>query len=382
MPSGPFLLGGGRWSLDWVNARKGPVCNDSAVSNTSRAIRGDSRFLQTRVRSIGAVAHRSSLRHSITMDLGKCLILTHPARLGDSVLSLPLHRAVAARGPVLSNVGTPYRFFFDLAGIDVGHSGPLYPKGARALMREARSLRAFGYGSVFLVRPNFRSALLAKLARIPIRVGDGTEGRGSLLTHRAKAEPRSNQIQRLASFGAAVDLTVQPDFGLPRPRRLEPPTIGIVPGTSYHDKLIPPAALRETAIRLLDAGYRLTLLGGPGEERWAEPLLDLPAENWIAKFKLPDLIEPLSSLRAVIAADGGLYHLSVACGVPSVGVYGPTTNRYWWHAWGPHTPVLAEGNKTENVTAEQLWQAISQALAKSEPSPDPIGDRIPSTASN
>lgn len=303
------------------------------------------------------------------MDLGKCLVLTHPARLGDSVLSLPLHRAIAQRFPLESNIGEPFRFLLELAGIDAAYSGPLYPKGARALFQEARRLRERQFRTVFLVRPNFRSALLAYLARIPIRVGDTTEGRAALLNHRVDVPARSNQIERLRAFGAAVALDVPPIFGLPTSPKLDPPTVGIVPAASYSDKIIPPEALRFVCHRLLDLGYRLALLGGPGQEPWSEPFQDIPAEDWVGRYSLPDLIAPLSSLRALVAADGGLYHLAVGCGVPSVGVYGPTKDKYWWHAWGDHVPVLAEGGEMSSVTGPQVWDAVSQTL-KVTPSGD------------
>lgn len=299
------------------------------------------------------------------MDLGRCLILTHPARLGDSVMALPLHRAVAARFPLASNVGPDFRFLFEMAGVDAAYSGPIYPKGARALVGEARSLRSQGFGSVFLVRPNFRSALLARLAGIPIRVGDATEGRGLLLNRWAKVPPGANQLERLQAFGAAVGVKVPPEFGLPTIPRRHPPTVGIAPGASYEDKLIPPIALREVAERLLAAGYQLALVGGPSDRQWLPPFEGLDCENWVAKFSLRDLVGPLSSLSAVVAADGGLYHLAVGCGVPSVGVYGPTAPRCWWHAWGPHTPVLAPEGKMTRVTADSIWEALRNTLARS-----------------
>lgn len=296
------------------------------------------------------------------MRLGRCLVLTHPARLGDSVLSLPLQRALASETSLTTNVGPPYRFLFELASVEAQFSGPLYPKGFRELMLEARSLRLARFDSVFLVRPNFRSALLARLAHIPVRIGDATEGRGALLTHTVAVPPRANQLRRLREFGARVGVDVR-GFGVPSVKRLDPPTIGIVPGASYHHKLIPPEPLREVCINLVSVGYQLALLGGPGEEPWAEPLKDLPTLNWIGKYSLRELVEPLSSLSAVVSADGGLYHLAVACGVPSVGVYGPTAGKFWWHDWGQHVPVLAPHRQMKNVTADQLMKALNTSLS-------------------
>lgn len=299
------------------------------------------------------------------MDLGKSLVITHPARMGDSLMALPLQRAIASVTELETNVGEPYHFFFDLAGIRYRHAGPLYPKGLSALIREGKQLKARGYGSVFLVRPNFRSALLARLAGIPIRVGDATEGRGALLTHRATPEAKANQLERLQAFGAAVGLEVTHDFGLPRASRAEPPLVGIMPGASYSDKVIPAPVLREVAEGLIDQGYRLVFVGGPNDAQWEAPLADVPGERWIGTYSLPELIAPLTSLTAAVAADGGLYHLAVACGVPSVGVYGPTANRHWYHAWGPHVPVLAPGGLMGNVTSEMVRGALAGVLGRS-----------------
>ena len=301
------------------------------------------------------------------MRLGRCLILTHPARLGDSVLSLPLHRALGSRAELHSNVGEPYRFLFTLAGVETAQAGRLYPKGAAALLREARQLRSWRFDTVFLLRPNFRSALLARLAGIPQRVGDPSEARGILINHKVKVPKGTHQLNRIAAFGEAVGVEVPTDFGLPRAPTVDPPMIGIVAAASYSDKMIPAQALRAVCELLLERGYRLTLLGGPGEEQWAEPLLSLEIENWIGRYALPELVAPLGSLSGVVAADGGLYHFSVGCGVPSVGVYGPTAHKLWWHDWGPHVPVLAPDGKMENVGPDLLWEGVVRVLNDPEP---------------
>lgn len=277
-------------------------------------------------------------------------------------MALPLHRAASRHSDLESNVGEAFRFLLEMGGVISRQSGPLYPKGARALLAEARLLRARSFETVFLVRPNFRSALLAYLARIPVRVGDRTEGRGPLLNWPVDVPAKANQIDRLRLFGEKVGLSVPSDFGLPADPKSSIPTIGIAPGASYSDKVIPAKVLREVTERLLADRNRIVLLGGPGEEPYAEPLRDLPAEDWIGKFTLPELVRPLGSLTAVLAADGGLYHLSVACGVPSVGVYGPTANRFWWHDWGPHVPVLAPEGKMDLLDAESIWDAMKKVL--------------------
>lgn len=294
--------------------------------------------------------------------LGRTLVLTHPARLGDGVLSLPLHRALSGIGEVASNVGDPYRFLFEQSGIQVSQAGPLYPKGAIGLVQVAKQLRNQAFQTVFLVRPNFRAALLARMAGIPVRVGDPTEGRGLLLTHRVSVRPTANQLERLEAFGEIVGLNVLREFGLPVQPKAAPPLIGIVPAGSYEDKNIPMSALVPIAQRLKHEGYRIALLGTAHERAWATDLLSFADEDWMGAYSLAELTGPLSSLSALLAPDGGLYHLAVGVGVPSVGVYGPTAHRFWWHSWGPHEAVLAEDGNMKRITAEQLWPTLERVL--------------------
>lgn len=296
------------------------------------------------------------------MELGQCLLITHPNRLGDTVMSIPLTKAISKAAEVDTNVGSAFRFLLDVARVRAGVAEAWNPKGVRHLLSSARQLRSCGYGAVFLVRPNFRSALLARMAGIPIRVGDATEGRGLLLTHRARVPKGANQLERLKAFGARVGLTVSDDFGIPRVAPSDPPVIGLAPAASYEDKFIPTPVLRHVAEHILDLGFKLALVGGPLERPHAVPLADLPHLDWVGTFSLPELLAPLSSLRAFVGADGGLYHLSVACGVPSVGVYGPTRKANWWHNWGPHHAVLAPGGKMDRVTSKSVIEALERSL--------------------
>ncbi|HMS56675.1 MAG TPA: glycosyltransferase family 9 protein [Fimbriimonadaceae bacterium] len=300
------------------------------------------------------------------LDLGKTLILTHPARLGDTVMSLPLTRACSDVTETWSTAGAPFRFLFERAGLEVGAAEALNPKRLGALIDEARRLRSAGFQTVFLVRPSFRSALLCWLARIPNRIGDATEGRGFLLSRLVNLPRERSELDRLEGFGASAGLKVERRFGLVpegHPRRRS--VFGIVPGGSYGQKFIAPDVLQQVIGQLLERGYTIELHGGPGEEVFGQALLREGVEDHIGRYKLPEMVDRLASLGGMLSADGGLYHLSVACGTRTVGAYGPTSFRNWWHDWGGNVVVHAPAGDMRNLTPEMVWEAVERIIKPS-----------------
>lgn len=75
---------------------------------------------------------------------------------------------------------------------------------------------------------------------------------------------------------------------------------------------------------LLDAGFEVTLTGGPGD-LWVEPhFCGLPVQSCVAKWGLPELLAFYRSCHCVVTHDTGPLHLAglVGCGI--VGLFGPT----------------------------------------------------------
>jgi heptosyltransferase-2 len=74
----------------------------------------------------------------------------------------------------------------------------------------------------------------------------------------------------------------------------------------------------------LDKDYEVVLTGGPGDI-WVEPRFsDLPVENQIAQWSIPQTLAFYQSCDCVITHDTGPLHLAglVQCGL--VGLFGPT----------------------------------------------------------
>ncbi|MEQ1934205.1 MAG: glycosyltransferase family 9 protein, partial [Fimbriimonadaceae bacterium] len=107
--------------------------------------------------------------------------------IGDAVMATPLLRAVHDSGVEYSIIAAPH-----LAKLfeREPYSGRIDPvgrvSGFGGFFRQVRSLKSGNFERVFLVNRSARSALIARFAGIAERVGHDTEGRGPLLTHRAR----------------------------------------------------------------------------------------------------------------------------------------------------------------------------------------------------
>src|SRR5436189_2223896 len=131
------------------------------------------------------------------------VLVIQTAFLGDVVLTTPLLAALAQRHGSVDVVTTPAAapllethpavrrvVAFDKRGAD---------RGWRGLRTLAARLRAEGYGVAYLPHRSLRSAALARLARIPRRVGfrDGWR----LLYTETRVRPRTgHEIDRLLAL--------------------------------------------------------------------------------------------------------------------------------------------------------------------------------------
>lgn len=125
----------------------------------------------------------------------------------------------------------------------------------------------------------------------------------------------------------------------PRPWiRLErhPEALGLVPGAAHATKAWP-------AERFAEVGRRwpgpVLVLGGPGEEALVDGVVRAIGDRAEAVVErgFDRTLGALARCRAVVAGDTGLMHLAGACGVPVVGLFGPTTSGdgFWCHPGQP-----------------------------------------------
>jgi heptosyltransferase-2 len=113
--------------------------------------------------------------------------------VGDAVMTVPalreLRRVLPSSRITLSTRPWAEGVFSGADFIDEVVPSGVDGRGARGLLREAARLRERRFDLAVIFPNAFSHALLARVARVPLRVGHGTDRRSPLLTH-ALAAPR------------------------------------------------------------------------------------------------------------------------------------------------------------------------------------------------
>jgi heptosyltransferase-2 len=263
-------------------------------------------------------------------------LILAPNWLGDAIMALPAIRDVRRHfsGERLTVAARPSiaAVFRAVPGMDriivLGRG------------KEPSQLR----GDVGILFPNsFRSAWTLKKAGVKERWGYRSDFRRPLLT-RSIPKPRgrvsfpeyySNLIRRLGieTGPLTAQLTAPPAAGaaalaLLQERGWQPgrPLVGIAPGAAFgHAKRWSPKRYAELASRLTDEGVACVILGR-SEDR--EAAREIRGIDLIGQTDLTMLMGIVSHCDVVVANDSGALHLAGGLGVPLVGIWGPTDERY------------------------------------------------------
>ncbi len=277
------------------------------------------------------------------------ILVTRLRYLGDVILTTPVLAALKSRypearidylteepyGPVLEE--NPH--------IDeIVTTAGTFP-GTVARIRKRR------YTAALDLFYNPRSAWLLFLSRIPVRVGGARRWRRRLYTHTFTVPARvrsavSHHLFPLRMLGTAEKESLPRVYigeeERERGRRLllekagrSDRFVALHSGGTWQAKRWSPARFARLADRIIDESDRTPLLvTGPGEEGIVNEVVALSKSRERPRA-LP--VMPIRSLAAcllhadaVVANDGGVMHLAVALGRPTVGVFGPTEPDIWF----------------------------------------------------
>ncbi len=111
------------------------------------------------------------------------------------------------------------------------------------------------------------------------------------------------------------------------------PVIGVGPAANWHAKIWPAENFIEVITALTANGgtfpdAQVAVFAAPGEERYARPVLEsVPEErrvDLIGRLSPGEAAAALSQCAFYIGNDSGLMHCAAACGIPTLGLFGPT----------------------------------------------------------
>ena len=259
-----------------------------------------------------------------------------PNWLGDAIMALPAIRdvrrhfsgqpvSIAAR-PSVSSV------FRVVPGID------------RIIILERGRERSQLHGDVGILLPNsFRSAWILKKAGVKERWGYRSDFRRPLLTRSVRKptgrvsypEYYSNLVRQLGIETGPLTANLQVPaatraaaLALLQQRGWQPgqPLVGIAPGAAFgHAKRWSPKRYAELAALLIDAGTACAIVGRSDDRDAAR---DIKGIDLIGQTDVMMLMGVISHCDVVVANDSGALHLAGGLGVPVVGIWGPTHERY------------------------------------------------------
>jgi lipopolysaccharide heptosyltransferase II len=329
------------------------------------------------------------------------ILITRLRYLGDVILTTPALTAVKRRYPeaeIHYLAERPYADVLkghpDLAGI-ISLGG-----GSRATIEAILAIRRRRFTAAVDLFYNPRSALMLFLSGIPIRVGGSRRARRRLFTHVFTVPPdaRSAIAHHLAALHV---IDVRAPESAPRIYLTQGeaeagervareavggieagrPLIAVHPGGTWPAKRWSAASFSSLAEMLAERlRAKVLVLTGPGEEGIAGAVERGAhgAASVLPPRPLRIVAAVLNACGAVVANDGGVLHMAVALGRPTVGVFGPTEPEIWfpYEGMGPfalatrrkgcapcHKHVCEEMDCLNEIEPAEVYSRLEDVLA-------------------
>ena len=246
--------------------------------------------------------------------------------------------------PLVSQLFSPHPWVdhvitFDRNGIHSGISGRI---------RLAGELRRHNFDLAIILPNSFDSALVPWLARIPNRLGKGSDGRSLLLTGRFSPDKKllpeheiRNYIRLLDSFGIRGDQETPQLFTTPEEDLASESllslngitgadfVLGINPGATFGSaKRWYPDRFAEVARQLaIERNARPVIFGSPDEFPIAAEIAAQLGNNCLnlaGKTSVRQLMALIKRCNFFVTNDSGPMHIAAAFGVSLVAIFGPT----------------------------------------------------------
>jgi len=293
----------------------------------------------------------------------KKILIVLPNWIGDAVMSVPAVSQIREGFPSAR-----------ITIIGLSHISELfyespYADEIQVYKKNPLRLRSEKFDLALLLPNSFRSALLVRLAGIPLRCGYNRDGRGLLLTRPVQLTPqikRLHQVEYYLHLARSIEENQGGHFPWTGMSRLSKENmgsvpksksqwlylskeetedalntlnknhitpddllIGINPGATYgSSKRWYPERFSQVAAALVQKYHaKIILFGGPGERDIAEEIVRGSGPslfNMAGQTTIRGLMALLSQCRLLITNDSGPMHIAAALGVPVVAIFGST----------------------------------------------------------
>ena len=282
------------------------------------------------------------------------ILVIQTAYLGDTVFTSALAGALLRRFPAaeidlcvaprgrdvaLAIPGVEHVHVFDKRELDGGLGG---------LRRVAARLATRQYPLAVLPHRSLRTAVLARMARIPERVG--FEGMPAWLYTARVGTREKTFLRKEADLARALGADPGPMRLVPRAEWISAARAALAEsadarlaavclGSEWPTKIWPVQHVIDLVRGMAGTGLRPVLLGGPRERALAEevraaaPCIDTSGNS------VGEALGILSLCALAVGGDTGLVHAARALGIPTVAVFGPTPTDV--HLFGPRERAVS-----------------------------------------
>ncbi len=280
------------------------------------------------------------------------ILLRSPNWIGDCVMSLPAVRALKVLMPeaeiliiTKAHLSSIYKNIPEISEIIE------IPQGKRSgtFLSLIRILRSYRIREGILLTNSFRSALIMRLSGVRNLTGYSKDLRGLMLRKKKKFNGKS--IHQIRSYNMLIELYLErkvgdfpnslffsekekesalnilKDNGFAGNNKL----IGISPAAAYGPSKEWPvnnfAELIQTVSREV-ANTKFVIFGSVKDEEKIKRIIDSVSEKVIVitgSYSLREAITIISFCDVFVGNDSGLLHTADGAGVPSIGIFGPTS---------------------------------------------------------
>lgn len=271
--------------------------------------------------------------------------------IGDAILTLPAMASIRATYPhahiavlVKPWVADIYKLFSAVDEVIIYEDKYDTPAG---VFRLASMLKNRNFDAAILLQNAIEAAIIAFMARIPLRAGYDSDARGLLLTHSVKRTKEIRKVHQIEYYLEMVKalgcVSVDREMWLPTKINLHdarsivkkymPETnksiIGIAPGATYGPaKRWFPDRFAAVADKLSESfPMQGIILGSKADWETAEEVRKAARTkliNLAGKTNLLEAIYLISQCRLFLSNDSGLMHIAGALNIPTVAIFGST----------------------------------------------------------
>jgi heptosyltransferase-2 len=296
----------------------------------------------------------------------KCLVI-QTAFIGDAILTLPVFQVLKRVEPstsvdalVIPRTAELFRthpavtrvITFDKRGEDQGL------RGLRNIVGEIRQQR---YDAAIIPHRSIRSAMIALLGGIPMRIGFDRSAGWLLLNERVSYDSRLHEIERnlslLAPLGipfngkespklypTSSDAQVIDEFLSSHGFQSRDRFIGVAPGSVWKTKRWLEESFVETIRRFVRDQHNVVLIGGKEDEELCSRIRDQVGSSQVAvaagTLSLLQSAELIRRCAVLLTNDSAPMHLAVAMGTSVIALYGATVPEFGFAPYGNHSVVL------------------------------------------